>query len=642
MSLIQQQKPGDRPLASFNIQHGGCLYEDTMKKTSVALIISSVLTSPLTWANENTETIVVTANRTIQDKFDTLASVEVFDRQSIDQLKPDSIAELLSRVAGINATTQGSAGHQTSLFVRGTNSDHVLVLLNGVRVGSATLGTKEFATIPVALIERIEIVKGPRAALWGSDAIGGVIQIFTRQLDAGQAQLGASIGHDNFWQVYGSVGLGNESHNYTLSGFAEETDGYDVIKPDPNNIYAANQPDDDGYERQSLSLVGLSTFSDTFSLEVNAQLDQGNTEIDTSFGGDEFEHDNYHALLRGHWSLGKTNLQLSYAKSVDENEDNGDEQYEGATSSYFKTTRDQASGLVQYQYSATALISAGADWYDEQISSHTQFSDTSRNAYAVFAAARQEANVWKFEQAIRYDNVGDTDSETTFQLSAGYQISEHWLVALSHGTAFKAPSFNDLYWPDAFGSAGNPDLISETSRNTELLSRFQYDNIELEISAYHTDINDLIEWAPIDANDPFSNWQPTNLSKAEIKGIDATGTLTFEHISHQLSASHVDAENKQTNSQLFLRPYFSANYSLGYQLDSVDLTINVNYQGGRTDSSGVELSSATLINVNANYDVTDALTIYAKITNLADREYQLAYQYPSDGQGYRVGLDYRF
>jgi vitamin B12 transporter len=613
-----------------------------MKKTSVALIISSALSSPVTLATDNTETIVVTANRTTQDKFDTLASVEVFDRQSIDQLKPDSIAELLSRVAGISATTQGSAGHQTSLFVRGTNSDHVLVLVNGVRVGSATLGSKEFATIPVALVERVEIVKGPRAALWGSDAIGGVIQIFTRQLDAGQAQLGASFGHDSFWQVYGAVGLGNENHSYTISAFAEETDGYDVVKPDPNNIYAADQPDDDGYDRQSLSLVGLSTFNDVFSLEVNAQLDKGNTEIDTSFGGDEFEHDNYHALVRGHWSLEKTNLQLSYAKSVDENEDNGDEQYEGATSSHFKTTRDQVTALGQYQQSANAFFTLGADWYDEEISSHTLYSDTSRDAYAIFATARQEKDAWKFEQAIRYDNVGDTDSETTFQLSAGYQVSEHWLIALSHGTAFKAPSFNDLYWPDAFGSAGNPDLVSETSRNTEILSRFQHNNIELEISAYRTDINDLIEWAPIDDSDPFSNWQPTNLSKAEIKGIDATGTLSFEHFSHQISASHVDAENKQTNSQLFLRPYFSANYSLGYQLDSLDFTVNINYQGGRTDSSGVQLNSATLINVNANYDITDALTIYAKITNLADRDYQLAYQYPSDGQGYRIGLDYRF
>ncbi len=614
-----------------------------MKKTILALVISSAFGSTVSVAaTDNTETIIVTANRSTQDKFDALASVDVIDRAAIEQIQPDSIAELLTRVSGVTATTQGSAGHQTSLFIRGTNSDHVLVLVNGVRVGSATLGSKEFATIPVALVERVEIVKGPRAALWGSDAIGGVIQIFTRQLDAGQGQVGASFGHDSFWQGYGAIGFGNNSHKYTLSAVAEKTDGYDVVTPDPNNIFAANQPDADGYDRQSVSIVGLSQFSETFSLEVNAQFDQGNTEIDASFGGDEFDHDNYHALVRGHWQIDSTHVQLSYAKSVDENEDNGSKQYDGAVNSFFKTTRNQLTGIAQYSYANDSSITVGADWYDEEVASHTLYSDTKRDAFAVFVSARQEANEWKVEQALRYDNVGETDSEVTYQFSVGYQFTDHWLVALSHGTGFKAPSFNDLYWPSAFGSAGNPDLVSETSTNTELLARYQQNNIEIEVSAYNTDIDDLIEWAPIDSSDPFSGWQPTNVAKAKIKGLDASAKVQFEHFSHQASLSHVDAENEQTGAQLFLRPYFNANYNIAYQADAFDIAINVNYQGGRTDSSGVELGSATLVNVNANYQVTDALTLHAKITNVADKDYQLAYQYPSDGQGYRIGLDYRF
>lgn len=183
-----------------------------MKKSIVALFITSALSSTASFAQTNeTENIIVTASRSAQDKFDALASVDIIDRAQIEQLQPDSIAELLTRIAGITSSTQGGAGHQTSLFVRGTNSDHVLVLLNGVRVGSATLGSKEFATIPVALVERIEVVKGPRAALWGSDALGGVIQIFTRQLGNGEGQVGASIGHDGYWQGYGAIGFGNEN-----------------------------------------------------------------------------------------------------------------------------------------------------------------------------------------------------------------------------------------------------------------------------------------------------------------------------------------------------------------------------------------------------------------------------------------------
>ncbi len=614
-----------------------------MKKKLVAAIIASTLTPLTSFADtSDTETMLVTASRSNQEAFDALAAVEIFDRDVIEQIQPESISDLLGRVAGITATTQGSAGHQTSLFFRGTNSDHVLVLVNGVRVGSATLGSKELATMPLALIERVEVVKGPRAALWGSDAIGGVIQIFTRQMEPSAGKVGASIGHDSFWQVYGSLGLGNADHQYTVTAFAEKTDGYDIVEPDPANIYAADQPDADGYDRQSVSLVGTSQITDAFSLEINAQQDKGNTEIDASFGGDEFDHDNYHALIRGHWKTDTNHYQLSYAKSVDSNKDNAHQLSEWNTQSVFETSRNQVDGLAHMQYSRDNSVTVGAEWYDEEITSHTAYSDTTREAYAFFATARQNLDKWKFEQAIRYDDVGETDSETTYQLSAGYQLSDQWLVALSHGTSFKAPSFNDLYWPDAFGSRGNPDLVSETSSSSEVLTRYYKDNWSIEISAYQTDIDDLIEWAPVDPSDPFSAWQPSNVAKATIKGLDLAANVSYEQFSHQISASHIDAENEVTKSQLFLRPYFSANYNLGYQLNEFDLALNVSYQGQRNDSSGVKLNSITLVNLTANYQVSNALAVFAKVTNLADKEYQLAYQYPGDGQGYRLGLDYQF
>ena len=430
--------------------------EDIMKKTLVAIALLNSIYHVQAQQTQ-TEHVIVTASRTQAQAFDALAAVEVITRDDIDAWQPQSISDLLTRFAGITESTQGTKGHQSSLFFRGTNSDHVLILVNGVRVGSATLGAKALSTIPVAMIERVEVVKGPRAALWGSDAIGGVIQIFTRQHQAGEGQVSLTLGHDGYGQAQASVGLGNDQHQYTISAFTERSDGFDVIDPDENNPFAVNQPDEDGYDRQSVALVGLSQFSPQFSLEVNGQFDKGNTEIDASFTGDENDHNNYHFLVRGHWDLQAAKVQLGYAKSKDDNEDNAAELFGGGSNAFFKTTRDQVNLLAQFDFTPSSLT-LGAEWYDEQVSSSTAFSQTKRDAYAVFATARQQVNQWHFEQALRFDEVGDTDSETTYQLSAGYQVTDNLLVALTHGTAFKVPTFNDLFWPDAFGSRGNPDL----------------------------------------------------------------------------------------------------------------------------------------------------------------------------------------
>ena len=611
-----------------------------MKKTLVAIALASCITGVQAQVAE-TENIVITASRTEAQVFDALAAVEVITREDIDSIQPQSISDLLSRFAGITESTQGSRGHQSSLFVRGANSDHVLILVNGVRVGSATLGVKQLSTIPVSLIERVEVVKGPRAALWGSDAIAGVIQIFTRQQQSGEGQIGFSVGHDNYSSAHASVGLGNESHQYTLSAFVENSDGFDVITPDPNNPYAVNQPDDDGYDRQSVAIVGLSKFSDTFSLEVNGQVDSGNTEIDASFGGDENDHDNYHFLLRGHWQLSQANVQLGYAKSKDDNEDNADDLVQGASKSFFQTTRDQLNVLASFDIPELSSVTVGAEWYDEAVSSSTAFADTSRDAYAVFATTRQQVDQWHFEQALRYDDVGDTDSETTFNLSAGYQLSDSWFVALSHGTAFKVPTFNDLFWPDAFGSRGNPDLVSETSSNTELLTRYQQDGVEFEVSVYQNDIDDLIEWAQLDPNDPFSVWQPTNVSKVEIKGIDLSLSADLLGLNHAVYVSHIDARNKATDRQLARRPFLSANYQLSYRGEGYELGAVINHQGGRNDS-GRDFSSYTLVDLTAQMELTSSLNVHARLTNIFDKEYMSAYQYQGDGQGFRIGLNYQF
>jgi vitamin B12 transporter len=627
------------------------LFEEIMKKSVIALSISSAILSPASFAEHSnntkqlsqaTEVMVITASRSPQQQFDVLAAVDVFDQQTIAQLQPSSVADLLSRLAGITVTSQGTAAHQTSVFVRGSNSDHMLILVDGIRVGSATLGEKNLADIPLPLIERIEVVRGPRAALWGSDAIGGVVQIFTRQLTATESQVGFKMGHHNMWQTYAAFGLGNSQHQYTLSASAEASQGFDVIRPAADNPYAVDQADNDGYRRAALALNGSSQITDSFDLSLVGQYNQGKTEIDAVYTGDETFYQNHQIALTGNWQLSQARVQATVANASDDNHDNGATLYQGAINNRYKTSRQQANLLVEIPLSANAQLVTGVDWYQEEVNSSNDYAKTKRNAAAWYLTGRQHIAQLKLEASVRHDSVGDSDSETTYQLATGYDITDHWLVAFTHGTAFKAPTFNDLYWPLAFGSGGNPNLVSETATTNELLTKYDANDYALTLSVYQTEFDNLIEWAPIDSEDPFSGWQPSNINQAKVKGAELTLQAQLFGANNSLTLSHIEAKNSLTNQQMARRPHFSANYSISYQLANWDLSANINHQGKRMDSNGSSLTSHSLVNLTARLPLTSQLTLFANITNLTDKDYMQISEYPGDKRGYSLAFDYRF
>jgi len=635
----------------------GALFEENMKKTLIALTITNLLATTISFAqaDESTvtkiatdETIVVTANRSTQDKFNALAAIDVFDRAAIEQIQPLSIADLLTRVAGINTSSNGSQAHQTSLFVRGTNSDHVLILVNGVRVGSATLGNKDLSAIQIQNVERVEVVKGSRAALWGSDAIGGVIQIFTRQYEAGKGQVGLKFGNDNLRQTYGVIGLGNEKHSYTLSASIESSDGFDVITPDKDNAYPVDQPDDDGYDRESISINGTSKLNKALSLEVNGLYEQGSTELDANpfYTGDVASHENHNFLARAHYQLAQSYFQFGIATSTDSNEDNFDKVSAGQAALNFQTNRDQVNALAQFQLDEQSEITIGVDWYNEEVSSSTLYSENKRDANALFFAARKELSELKLEASIRRDDVGEIEAETTYQFGAGYEILPNLMVALTQGSAFKAPSFNELYWPGDAYFVGNDNLQPETSKSTELLTRYQQGSYSIELSLYQTKFDNLIESGPANLDDPWGLWTPNNIAKATIEGIEATLSAEIFNSHNTLTLSHVDAQDDSKKEQLIRRPYFSANYSLSYYGDNWDITLDINHQGSRYDNDfnfqRIKMNSYTVFNLTAGYQVTEQLNLIAKVTNLGDKAYQQIPEYWGADRGFSVSAEYQF
>jgi len=612
----------------------GAYIEGNMKKSILALSIASVLTPVLSYADvasnnlydnkDATEVIVVTANRLSQNKADVLSSVKVITRADIELSSAASVADLLNEVNGIQIARNGGAGQATSLFSRGTNSGHTLVVIDGQRISSATLGSVAFEDLSVAQIERIEVIKGPRAALWGADAIGGVIQIFTRQLDAGEIAIDLGLGNDKQQQlsISGAIAHGNGSTTVTAS--TNSSDGYDV-RSDTEN-------DDDGYSRENISIVGKQRLSKAWQVNWLAKYNQGDTEYDNAS-----PYANESSFKNQQWQLSASQTEDKWSQTLLIGQQKNKSRYFGNgiaenNGDFFNTTRLQASWLGGYQLTNTLNSSFGVDLIDEEVESTTLYAQTQRDTKSVFTRLAYDNKSIIIDGALRYDDIENIDSEITYNISAGLRFAQDSIVSLNIGSGFKAPSFNDLYYPShpVYGGGGNPNLQAETSDSIELLLKTSVASVETELSIYNTKIDNLIE-----------GWPPININKANINGVELTLSRELLGLNHQVQLNYLDATNDETDERLIRRAKQSGSYQVSQSWDSLSLLASINYQGEREDSGSVTLPSNTLVNVSASYQVASDWRLALKVNNLFDRNYTPVNGYVGQPAQYLFTVSYR-
>ncbi|NRA72451.1 MAG: TonB-dependent receptor [Gammaproteobacteria bacterium] len=615
---------------------------------TTAFIALGLASSSATFAASNNTPIndhmVITADRTMADQYLALSATQIIDKADIERIQPHNITDLLDQVAGISVAKQGGGGQSSTIFMRGTNSNHTLILVDGVRVSSATLGTANFSGIAVENIERIEIVKGPRAALWGSDAIGGVIQIFTKQLMAGDGVISAGVGSHGLWKSNASIGLGNEVNSLTLSVSAEQSNGFSA-QTKPGEIY---ETDNDGYDRYSFGLIGQSQFNDQFSMHLMSRWEQGGAEYDPRFAGtaNENTHENYLVRVAGQYKTNSLFTEVSVATSQDQGSTFGNGVLK-ADSQEIKTTRDQISLLSQLNLNSKTSLTAGVDWYNEKVSTNkdlvswidgVQAWDVgSRNVKAFYLQSRYQGPVLLLEGAVRRDDIEGLAKKTTYNASVGLQLSDHWLLSFNRSTGFKAPSFNDLYWP----GAGNPNLKPESITSNEILVRNQFTSGTVELSVYQSSIDNLIDWAEVQPG----IWQPSNINKADIKGVEFNLAIRSGAVSHQLALAYIDAKDSVQDIPLGRRPEFTALYNIGYQWQQFTLNTSVNYRDESMDATSkyaAILDDYWLANVALSYQLTEQLLFNLKVNNLFDTEYQTSKNYVADGVNYVINVSYQF
>lgn len=590
---------------------------------------------------EALDRVVVTATRTALTTDAALAPVEVIDRPALERSQARSVAELLRGRAGVDIANQGGPGKLTTVFLRGSESDHVLVLIDGVRVGSATSGLAAFQDLPLQAVDRIEIVRGPRSSLYGSDAIGGVIQIFTRR-DAGAPSARMTLGAGSHGLREIAVGAGGSGERGWVGvdlGWTR-TDGIDACDGIGFPVFAGcftTEPDRDGYDRLNASVRGGLRLGEAVQLDAQLLQVQAENEYDGSFvNRSEVRQQVLGAQLR--WDAGeRVDVSVGIGRNRDASDNFLDTPGAGtAANGFFDTRRDSAHAQADIALAEGQLLTVGADWLYDTARSDTDFDATSRRNVAGFAqyqgrlGARHDLQI-----ALRRDDNEQFGGETTGTAAWGFAFADGWRATASYGTAFKAPSFNELYFP----FFGNPDLRPERSKTWEAGVAWRTEAVELRVDAFSTEVDDLIAF---DA----ALFLPNNIETARLRGAELGAQASLAGWELAGSASWLDAENRtdgvNRGNALPRRAPRKARLDVDRRFGAFGLGLTAVAQSARYDdiANTRRLPGYATLDLRLDYAFSPDWTLQALIGNALDREYETAAYYNQEGRTYGLRLRY--
>ena len=592
-------------------------------------------------AADQLEEVVVTASRTEQPISEVIGSVTVITREEIEQRQAQSLQELLRGELGIDITNNGGLGQDTSFFMRGANSTQTLILVDGVRLGSATTGKTALQFIPVNQIERIEIIRGPRSSMYGSDAIGGVIQIFTRKANDFSATI--SAGEHDTSNISGAFGTNTKNLSINLAGTHEESAGINscsIQSAALSKACYANEPDNDGYTNTSGTARIRYTTEQNTQIELSILHSQGNIESDGYFNHAEFEQNTpnikidvspSHSLTLK-LSAGTTNDFLDYFSS------------ENLLLSRYRTQKSSNSIIADWKISSDQHVITGSDYLKDSIDviydsfdPSIKYINSMRTSHGEFISYFANLGDHHFNTALRHDASSQYGGVTT--ANAGWKWlpnRESFAINVGIGNAFHAPTFNDLYAP----YSSDPDLKPERSKNIEAGISGNISWLNWSTQAFDTRFVDLII---LD-----STYSPIN-TDAHVRGIETT--LNGEWDQFNLGVNYTyqtprSTEAGETYDHLLpRRARQSGRITARYNLGNTQLSSIVNAIGPRFDSlknnPNERMGGYTTIDLLASFSLNPNFMLDAKISNLLDRQYETAQYYNQEGRGIYLTLRYQ-
>lgn len=578
---------------------------------------------------------VVSANREPQHRNQTPAATTVFNREDIERLQVRSVAAVLERVPGVSVARTGGAGSLTSLFVRGTASTQTLVLVDGQRIAAASSGTNSLEFLSPDQIERIEVVRGSRSALYGSDAIGGVVQIFTRQGTGLGLTPQVRFGAGSNGTVERSLNLsgGNEQTRFNLGAALDETQGIDATR----DSFGANG-DDDAYRNRSLSLVLAHRLNDAVEVGVSALDQRGENEFDDLFSTSRPTTDFQLSTLAGFVdaelsSVWRSRLEVGHSE---DKRDTGNDAPQAPDYLFYSysTYRDSASWVNTLQVDPAHQLLLGADWHEDRLNSSSEFAQDSRWNQAAFIQHRYTGSAFSTELGLRHDKNEQYGSENTLNAAITVPLDNRNDVILSYSEGFRAPTFNELYDP----WYGNPDLAPEKSQSYELQWRNRFsESGSLELSLYRTDIKDAI------VSD--ATWIPQNVQTARVNGLEAALRQDLFGWQTSLAAGLIDPRDRDSGHTLARRAKRTLNLDVDRQLGEFSVGVSWRAVSGRYDDANndIEMGGYGLVGLRGSWSAAQDIRLDVKLDNLFDKDYAEATYSTSNGRyGYntegRTGL----
>lgn len=586
--------------------------------------------------------VVISANRQVQARNDSSAANTVFTRDDIDRLQPSSLTDLLSRVPGVQVARTGGRGSLPGIFIRGTKSAQSLVLVDGQRIANTTSGDSGLQYLNIDQIERVEVLRGSRSVIYGSDAIGGAIQVFTRR-NAGpglQPRLKLGFGSHNTWERSLGLSGGDERTRFNLGASLDDTAGIDW-----SHTSFPSDRDHDAYRNKSLSLNLSHEFSDELEVGFNLLDSRGKSEYDNSFGRYDFAtgqsvgqkpYTDYtvssasayiDAQLNEAW---QTRVELGHSENRDTKRDKLSTDF-----SVFNTYRDSINWQNDLTLDQQNSLILGGDWYEDRFHGSTTLSENSRWNRAAFIQHRFKGEWFSTELGLRRDQNQQFGGQNSWSGTLTLPVNSENDVLLSYSEGFRAPTFNDLYYPNENGFiSSNPDLKPETSKSYEVQWRSQLSDVSrLEASLYRTDIKDAII---------YDNSGPHNVATARINGFEAALKQELFGWQGNLGLSIIDPRDRNSGHTLARRARRTLNLDLDRQFEQLSLgaswqAISSSYDA---EDNKHRLSGYYLLGLRSGWALNREVALSLKVDNLLDRRYTRAW-YSYDDPNFENNQPYR-
>jgi vitamin B12 transporter len=578
--------------------------------------------------------VIVTASRSAEPLDTAIASVTVITRADIDRLQPHSVDELLTGLVGVSIANNGDLGKTTFVFVRGTNPDHILVLIDGIKIGAATTGSAAWEQLPVEQIDHIEVVRGPTSSLYGSEALGGVVQIFTRHgapAAPDLPSLAMSGGSRGTYQ--GAVGYSGSASNgwYNASASGLYTNGIPIcVANAPVTADCYTTTPQQGYWNGSAALSTGYRWAN-----ATATLDFLRADGDTRYDGNIFSGDESRLVQQ---ALGGTvtvvplaplSITLSAAQSLDRSQ----QYFSGTPDGFFNTRRGTFSWLNQLSLMPGQKVLLGADFERDVIASDTNYAVQSRNDTGVFGLYQWLAGHQELQLSGRYDHNQQFGDHYTGSAQWAYRWSDALRLTASYGTAFKAPTFNDLYFP----FFGDPTLRPETLHSAEVGLNGRWSVLSWAVNAYQTQINDLIEYNPV-------TFGAANIDRARIRGLETQLAARRQQWRAQLQLTLLDPRDSGVNYGELLpqRAQYTARLDLDRDIGGLSVGATLLESGPRfQDPANTQrLGGYGTLDVRASWHFQSRWELQALLKNALNKDYETALYYNRPGRSAYLTLRY--